>query len=353
MYASAMQAVAALRQANSAPSGTLDARFDLRRGVEAMTSYSKEVIRDLVAGTLPWPQTRRIMSAYKDDDRFFKYRRGAAGPRRLEGPDPAAGRRSSLHLPERRRARDAMRMRPFLRRLSQELEAEGRDHRARHRGGAARDLSEQRHPRSATGWRSASSSARSAARCTRSRRPRPAIRSCTISSPISKASIATGWADMPLSPEALARQASHELTICSGRSAIITGGLTGQGSPSPRRWREEAPMSRSAPMSRGRRPAGRCRRLSRPRRDRARPRGACSLRHQGVRRPSRRPRQRCRSKRFVAEAEAACGPADILVNAAGTTAEQPVCGHSDELWRKIIDTNLNGAFRMTRDCCPA
>ena len=64
---------------------------------KAMTSYSKEVIRDLAAGTLPWPQTKRIMSAYKDDDRFFKYRRRAAGPRRLEGPDPAAGRRSSLH----------------------------------------------------------------------------------------------------------------------------------------------------------------------------------------------------------------------------------------------------------------
>lgn len=38
-----------------------------------MTSYSKEVIRDLAAGRLPWPQTRRIMSAYKDEDRFFKY----------------------------------------------------------------------------------------------------------------------------------------------------------------------------------------------------------------------------------------------------------------------------------------
>ena len=37
-----------------------------------MTAYSKEVIRDLAAGTLPWPQTRRIMSGYKDDDRFFK-----------------------------------------------------------------------------------------------------------------------------------------------------------------------------------------------------------------------------------------------------------------------------------------
>ena len=38
-----------------------------------MTSYSKEVIGDLVSGKLPWVQTRRIMSAYKDGDRFFKY----------------------------------------------------------------------------------------------------------------------------------------------------------------------------------------------------------------------------------------------------------------------------------------
>ena len=56
--------------------------------------------------------------------------------------------------------------------------------------------------------------------------------------------------------------------------------------------------------------------------------------------------------RFTAEAEAAIGPADILVNAAGTTAEQPVCGHSDELWDKIVDTNLTGAFRVTRAVLP-
>lgn len=37
-----------------------------------MTSYSKDVIRDLVEGRLPWHQTKRIMSAYKDEDRFFK-----------------------------------------------------------------------------------------------------------------------------------------------------------------------------------------------------------------------------------------------------------------------------------------
>jgi NAD(P)-dependent dehydrogenase (short-subunit alcohol dehydrogenase family) len=57
-------------------------------------------------------------------------------------------------------------------------------------------------------------------------------------------------------------------------------------------------------------------------------------------------------KSFIENAAAQCGVFDILVNAAGTTAEQPVCGHSDELWLKIIDTNLNGAFRMTRELLP-
>src|SRR6478752_4007953 len=55
---------------------------------------------------------------------------------------------------------------------------------------------------------------------------------------------------------------------------------------------------------------------------------------------------------FIAAAEAACGAIDILVNAAGTTAEHPVCGHPDELWAKIIDTNLTGAFRMIRAVLP-
>ncbi len=55
---------------------------------------------------------------------------------------------------------------------------------------------------------------------------------------------------------------------------------------------------------------------------------------------------------FLAEAEQALGKADILVNSAGTTAEQPVVGHSDALWEKIIDTNLTGAFRMTRELLP-
>ncbi len=52
------------------------------------------------------------------------------------------------------------------------------------------------------------------------------------------------------------------------------------------------------------------------------------------------------------DAAASLGPAAILVNAAGTTAEQGVCGHTDALWEKIIDTNLSGAFRMTRALLP-
>lgn len=57
-------------------------------------------------------------------------------------------------------------------------------------------------------------------------------------------------------------------------------------------------------------------------------------------------------ERFAAEARDAVGAIDILVNAAGTTAEQPVCGHPDALWEKILDTNLTGAFRMTRAVLP-
>lgn len=56
---------------------------------------------------------------------------------------------------------------------------------------------------------------------------------------------------------------------------------------------------------------------------------------------------------FCARAADWFGAADVLVNAAGVTAEQPVQGHSDALWQRIIDTNLTGAFRMTRFCLPA
>lgn len=56
---------------------------------------------------------------------------------------------------------------------------------------------------------------------------------------------------------------------------------------------------------------------------------------------------------FMAGALEALGPIDLLINAAGMTSEQPVCGHDDALWHAILDTNLTGAFRMTRAVLPA
>ncbi|MDQ2068151.1 SDR family oxidoreductase [Xinfangfangia sp. CPCC 101601] len=56
--------------------------------------------------------------------------------------------------------------------------------------------------------------------------------------------------------------------------------------------------------------------------------------------------------RFCAQAEEALGRVDVLINAAGVTAEQPVSGHSDALWDKVINTNLTGAFRMIRATLP-
>jgi len=38
-----------------------------------MATYDKDVIADLIDGKLPWPDTKRIMSSFKDEDRFDKY----------------------------------------------------------------------------------------------------------------------------------------------------------------------------------------------------------------------------------------------------------------------------------------
>jgi len=46
------------------------------------------------------------------------------------------------------------------------------------------------------------------------------------------------------------------------------------------------------------------------------------------------------------------GKVDVLANAAGITAEQTVCGHSDSLWDKVMDVNLNGTFRSIRAVLP-
>ncbi len=53
-----------------------------------------------------------------------------------------------------------------------------------------------------------------------------------------------------------------------------------------------------------------------------------------------------------AKSTAPNGVIDILINAAGVSVHQPVCGHDDAAWQSVIDINLTGAFRMTRAVLP-
>ena len=55
---------------------------------------------------------------------------------------------------------------------------------------------------------------------------------------------------------------------------------------------------------------------------------------------------------FVIALEAEYGPADILVNSAGVTTHELVCGHDEQSWLDVIDINLSGPFRMIRACLP-
>ena len=55
---------------------------------------------------------------------------------------------------------------------------------------------------------------------------------------------------------------------------------------------------------------------------------------------------------FVEQVRASLGIPDILINAAGVSVHQTVCGHSDEDWDKVIDINLGGPFKMIRACLP-
>lgn len=56
--------------------------------------------------------------------------------------------------------------------------------------------------------------------------------------------------------------------------------------------------------------------------------------------------------RFHEATVAELGEVDVLVNAAGITAEQTITGHPDGLWDKVIDVNLNGPYRTTKVCLP-
>lgn len=47
------------------------------------------------------------------------------------------------------------------------------------------------------------------------------------------------------------------------------------------------------------------------------------------------------------------GRIDILINAAGSSARKLMIDHSDEIWHRIIDTNLTGPYRTIRRCFPS
>src|SRR5262245_33932915 len=48
----------------------------------------------------------------------------------------------------------------------------------------------------------------------------------------------------------------------------------------------------------------------------------------------------------------AFGKIDILVNAAGSSARKLMVDHPDDIWHRMIDTNLNGPYRTIRRCFP-
>ncbi len=55
-----------------------------------------------------------------------------------------------------------------------------------------------------------------------------------------------------------------------------------------------------------------------------------------------------RIKEMVAEVEETFGPIDIIVNNAGITADSALATMPLENWQKVINTNLNGTFNLTK-----
>lgn len=55
----------------------------------------------------------------------------------------------------------------------------------------------------------------------------------------------------------------------------------------------------------------------------------------------------------VAETEAELGPISILVNNAGVLAVQPIAEMPVEEWRRVLDTNVTGAFLGTKAVAPS
>ena len=55
---------------------------------------------------------------------------------------------------------------------------------------------------------------------------------------------------------------------------------------------------------------------------------------------------------FFEAATARFGKVDILVNAAGITAEHTLAGHDDALWDRVIEVNLTGTYRTIKLSLP-
>jgi NAD(P)-dependent dehydrogenase (short-subunit alcohol dehydrogenase family) len=55
---------------------------------------------------------------------------------------------------------------------------------------------------------------------------------------------------------------------------------------------------------------------------------------------------------FYDDASALLGKIDILVNAAGIDAQHRIVAHPDEVWHRVIDTNLHGNYRTIKRCLP-
>ena len=59
-------------------------------------------------------------------------------------------------------------------------------------------------------------------------------------------------------------------------------------------------------------------------------------------------REHGRAAQVVEETQARLGRLDLLVNAAGTTADAPLWEMTEEQWRLVLDVNLKGAFSYTQ-----
>ena len=55
---------------------------------------------------------------------------------------------------------------------------------------------------------------------------------------------------------------------------------------------------------------------------------------------------------FISLVKETYGTPGILINSAGISVHREICGHTDSDWTSVIETNLNGPFRMIRSCLP-